>query len=97
VYNSGSRRLYRRLSSHRRLVAYVLYAGVTAVAYAAAFLLRFDLRWPAEYVPTYLGTLPILIVVRLASDALFDLATGRWRTWGCPTSCGCSAPRRSGA
>jgi FlaA1/EpsC-like NDP-sugar epimerase len=59
-----------------------LYAGVAAVAYAAAFLLRFDLRWPAEYVPTYLGTLPILIVVRLASDALFDLATGRWRYVG---------------
>jgi FlaA1/EpsC-like NDP-sugar epimerase len=82
VRSSGSRRLYNRLSSHRRLVAYALYAGVAAFAYAAAFLLRFDLRWPAAYVPTYLDTLPLLIVVRLGSDAMFDLATGRWRYVG---------------
>lgn len=79
---SGPRRLYDRLSSHRRPVAYGLYAAVTAVAYAAAFLLRFDLSWPAGYVPTYVSTLPVLIGIRLASDALFDLATGRWRYVG---------------
>jgi FlaA1/EpsC-like NDP-sugar epimerase len=79
---SGPRRLYHRLSSHRRPVAYGLYAAVTAVAYAAAFLVRFDLDWPAIYVPTYVSTLPVLIGIRLASDALFDLATGRWRYVG---------------
>ncbi|MSR36373.1 MAG: polysaccharide biosynthesis protein [Gemmatimonadetes bacterium] len=79
---SGPRRLYHRLSSHRRLVAYALYSAVTAVAYFTAFLLRFDLLWPAVYMPTFMATLPVLIGVRLGSYALFDLATGRWRYVG---------------
>ena len=73
---------YRFLSRHRRIVAYTLYAGGTSVGYASAFLLRFELRWPAAYLQTFLLTLPFLLAVRLGGHAAFKLATGRWRYVG---------------
>ena len=74
--------VYRWLSGRRRLVVYALYAAATAAAYALAFLVRFELRWPAAHVGTILATLPLLIAVRLLSHAFFDLATSRWRYVG---------------
>ena len=73
---------YRFASRHRRLVSYGLYAGATTAAYALAFLLRFELRWPAAHVETFLLTLPLLVAVRLVGHATFKLATARWRYVG---------------
>ena len=74
--------VYRWLSGRRKLVVYALYAAVTAAAYAIAFLVRFELRWPTTQTGTILATLPLLIAVRLLSHAFFGLATGRWRYVG---------------
>jgi FlaA1/EpsC-like NDP-sugar epimerase len=73
---------YRFLSSHRQVVAYTFYAAATAFAYALAFLVRFEFTLPPEHLQTFLLTLPILIGVRLVSNALFRLAIGRWRYVG---------------
>lgn len=75
---------YRWLSERRKLIVYGLYAAVTGVAYLTAFLVRFELRWPAAHLGTIVATMPMLIAVRLISHALFDLATSRWRYVGVP-------------
>ena len=74
--------LYRWLSGRRQLVAYLLYAACTAAGYAVAFLIRFELRWPAAHVGTLFVTLPVLLAVRMLSHWLFNLATERWRYVG---------------
>jgi FlaA1/EpsC-like NDP-sugar epimerase len=74
--------VYRWLSGRRKLVVYGLYGTTTAAAYAIAFLVRFELRWPTAYLGTILATLPLLITLRLLNHAFFGLATGRWRYVG---------------
>ena len=74
--------VYRWLSERRKLVVFALYAAATAAAYAIAFLVRFELRWPTAHVGTIVATLPLLIAIRLLNHALFGLATGRWRYVG---------------
>ncbi|MDP9348925.1 MAG: polysaccharide biosynthesis protein [Gemmatimonadota bacterium] len=71
--------VYRRLYPYRRVLTLLLYASISIVAYALAFLVRFELRVPAEYVRTFVATLPFVALVRLASSAYFRLSAGRWR------------------
>ena len=73
---------YRFLSRHRQAVAYAFYGAATVVAYAMAFLVRFELRLPEAYLGTFLLTAPILVAVRLSSHAVFRLAIARWRYVG---------------
>lgn len=67
---------------HRRSVAFFVYTGVTVLAYALAFLLRFEFVWPAEYTLTFVASLPLLVLVRHACHQFFRLTTGRWRFVG---------------
>ena len=76
------RTVYRFLSRRRRLVAYGFYAAAGIVAYALAFLVRFELRLPQAHLQTFLFTAPVLVALRLVSHALFGLATSRWRYAG---------------
>lgn len=71
--------LYGTAYSYRRTVAISLYAAIAALAYAAAYLLRFDFRWPSEYTAVVLWTLPLLLVIRVVFSVGFQLSTGRWR------------------
>lgn len=64
---------------HRRLFALSTYAAIAAVAYSIAFLLRFEFAVPIEYRDIFLETLPIIVVVRIGCNLLFDLSTRRWR------------------
>ncbi|HEV2147374.1 MAG TPA: nucleoside-diphosphate sugar epimerase/dehydratase [Longimicrobiaceae bacterium] len=67
---------------HRRSVAFLVYTGVTVLAYTLAFLLRFEFQWPGEYTATFLASLPLLVVVRHLCHQFFRLTTGRWRFVG---------------
>ena len=74
--------MYRWISERRQVLAYSIYAAITALGYAVAFLVRFEFHWPAAHVATFLLTLPVLLGARLLSHALFSLSTGRWRYVG---------------
>jgi len=52
------------------------------VAYAAAFLLRFDLQMPQEYHPVYLLTLPGLLAIRLLTFEMVGVYRCYWRHFG---------------
>lgn len=74
--------IYRILHAHRRVVAMAAYGGVAALAYLLAFLLRFEFRWVPDYQRVFLGTLPVLLAIRLTFVKLLKLNTGRWRFVG---------------
>lgn len=68
------------LASTNRQVATALVYGVVAVAaYCTAFLLRFDFRIPPDQVGALARTLPIVLLLRLATSYGFGISTGRWR------------------
>jgi len=73
------KRLYNVVYGHRRWVAGALYAGVTVVAYAAGYLFRFEFRVPTTHWILFLQTLPILLVIRVATNTSFRLSSERWR------------------
>ncbi|MQA92571.1 MAG: NAD-dependent epimerase/dehydratase family protein [Gemmatimonas sp.] len=67
---------------HRRTVAFLAYTGTTSVAYAAAFLIRFEFQWRPAYTATFLLTLPVLLALRHGTHWAFNLTTSRWRFVG---------------
>ncbi|MEK6769414.1 MAG: polysaccharide biosynthesis protein [Gemmatimonadota bacterium] len=71
--------LYGLAYRAHRLVARTAYAGLAAVAYAAAYLLRFDFSWPSEYTATAAVSGALLVGIRLVISYAFGLSTGRWR------------------
>jgi FlaA1/EpsC-like NDP-sugar epimerase len=52
---------------------------VSGVAFALAFLVRFEFEVPAEYVRAFTATLPVLLLIRAGASAVFRLNAGRWR------------------
>ena len=74
--------LYTAAYANRRAVAYALYMSVVAVAYAAAFLLRFDFAMRPGYGWVFVLSLPPLLAIRFACVVWFRLSTGRWRFIG---------------
>jgi FlaA1/EpsC-like NDP-sugar epimerase len=78
------RRLSRFLGARRRLLAMLIYGGLTAFAYAAAYLLRFEFAIPRTYVTTFLWTLGPLVAIRLVAFRIFRLTRERWRYAGAP-------------
>jgi FlaA1/EpsC-like NDP-sugar epimerase len=66
----------------RRPIVLALHLLLIPLAYYAAFALRFDFRPPQVYVDLFWRTLPYLVVLRLASFALFGLFHGWWRHVG---------------
>jgi FlaA1/EpsC-like NDP-sugar epimerase len=71
--------MYGFASAHRKLATTLIYGLLALVAYALAFLLRFEFAVPPEQVRAFVMTLPVLVGVRLASSYLFGISTGRWR------------------
>ncbi|MBW3629361.1 MAG: polysaccharide biosynthesis protein, partial [Gemmatimonadetes bacterium] len=75
-------RVYQRLYPYRRALTLVLYGSISVVAFALAFLIRFELQVPAEYVRAFVGTIPLLFLIRTGASAAFRLSAGRWRFVG---------------
>jgi FlaA1/EpsC-like NDP-sugar epimerase len=71
--------LWGRLHRYRRLLALLIYAGITAAAYATAYLLRFDFAVPPEYAALFAWTVVPLMVIRAAASRAFRLTRERWR------------------
>jgi FlaA1/EpsC-like NDP-sugar epimerase len=78
------RRLSRFLGARRRLLAMLIYGGLTAVAYASAYLLRFEFAIPRTYTTTFLWTVGPLVAIRLLAFRVFRLTRERWRYAGAP-------------
>jgi FlaA1/EpsC-like NDP-sugar epimerase len=76
------RRLSRFLDAHRRLLAMLIYGGLTAVAYATAYLFRFELAVPRSHISVFLWTVALLVAIRLAAFRAFRLTRERWRYTG---------------
>lgn len=72
-------RLYDAAYLYRRTVACAIYMSVVAVAYATAFLLRFDFAWRRGYGTVFVLSLLPLLAIRLGFVISFRLSTGRWR------------------
>jgi FlaA1/EpsC-like NDP-sugar epimerase len=70
---------YRIASRHRGFATALIYAGVAALSYATAFLLRFEFVVPPEYARTLALSLPIIIGLRLIATYAFQIGTSRWR------------------
>lgn len=77
--NGWFRRFDSGLRKHRRLVALAAYAGTAGLAYAGAFLIRFELTWPEAYNAVFWATLPVLLANRVAWAVALRLSNGRWR------------------
>ncbi|HET6362875.1 MAG TPA: hypothetical protein VFH11_12585, partial [Gemmatimonadota bacterium] len=60
----------------------MLHLALVPVVYWIAYLLRFDGSVPPEYVARYWGTLPLLLVLRVAAFAVFRQFRGWWRYVG---------------
>lgn len=69
----------RMLARQRRTVAMIVYCVITAVAYYFAYTARFQLVWPSAFVPVFLWTLPILLLIRTVTHLTFRITTGQWR------------------
>jgi FlaA1/EpsC-like NDP-sugar epimerase len=69
----------RVVRSNRRAVLYAAYATITVVAYALAYLIRFDLRWPREHTDTFCISLAVLVTIRLIFVRLARLTSSQWR------------------
>lgn len=74
--------VYRFSSRHRQLVVGALYGGASVIAYAAAYLLRFEFAVPEPYVTTLLQTVAFVAVLRLFGFRALNLSRERWRHIG---------------
>jgi FlaA1/EpsC-like NDP-sugar epimerase len=72
-------RVLRLAHSHRRAAALTIYGLITAVAFTAAFALRFEFDIPLNYRDVLIETLPILLLVRVGCNLILNLSTRRWR------------------
>jgi FlaA1/EpsC-like NDP-sugar epimerase len=75
-------RFLRGVFEYRQLVALGAYGAIAALAYSAAYVLRFEFSVPPEYVVIFLTTLPLLVLVRLAFNWLLRLSNAHWRHVG---------------
>ena len=71
--------VWRIGTRYRRLGIAILQLLLTALGYAAAFSIRFEFAIPAGDYGVMINTLPILILVRLATYYYFKLYSGGWR------------------
>ncbi len=74
--------LPEKLIRYRRPVIVGIHLLLIPLVYLAAFNLRFDFSLPPEYVSLFWGTVPYLLVIRLAAFTLFGLFSGWWRHVG---------------
>jgi len=81
VIDSAKRAVQESLLA-RRLLILCWYGLGAAIAYAAAFQLRFDGAVPLAYQVVFWQTLPLLIAVFLVTFAVFRLYSGMWSYFG---------------
>jgi FlaA1/EpsC-like NDP-sugar epimerase len=72
-------RVVAGLQGHRRKLAVVIYACITALAYTGAYLLRFEFAVPPEFTALFAATVLPLILIRLAAFSVFRITRERWR------------------
>jgi FlaA1/EpsC-like NDP-sugar epimerase len=70
------------LVRHRTVITTVANLAVIAVAYAVAYLLRFDFALPAAYRHQLLVTMPAAIAIHYGAFYAFKLTRGWWRYVG---------------
>jgi FlaA1/EpsC-like NDP-sugar epimerase len=73
---------YRRLAHRPQWVSFAIHATLIALAFLAAFALRFDFALPAEYVDQLRIALPLLLVVRLLVFHQTGLFRAYWQHVG---------------
>jgi FlaA1/EpsC-like NDP-sugar epimerase len=64
---------------YRRVLIFLFHLGIFALAYLAAFGLRFEGLIPESYYATMLKTLPLVVLVQAAAFYYHDLYQGLWR------------------
>jgi FlaA1/EpsC-like NDP-sugar epimerase len=69
----------KKIEQHSRFLVVFLDTVAVAFAYYCAFLFRFDLSLPPAEVSSFLHTLPLVVVLRLAFFYYFGLYNGIWR------------------
>lgn len=74
--------VWRIGTRYRRLGIAVLQLFLTALGYAAAFMIRFEFEIPVNDYEVMISTLPILVLVRLAAYYYFKLYHGGWKFVG---------------
>ena len=76
---TGLARLIARIVKFRRPVVVAIHAGLVALAYLAAFLIRFEFQLSAGDWEKIGHTIAFVVAVRLAIFAWFRLHEGLWR------------------
>lgn len=71
--------MVKKLAGHGRVLIVFLDAAAVAFAYLCAFLFRFDFDLSPIEFSYFVNTLPLVIVLRLASFYYFGLYNGIWR------------------
>jgi FlaA1/EpsC-like NDP-sugar epimerase len=74
--------LPRSLLRFRKPLILLLHLVLIPLGYLAGFALRFDVPIPAHAMAIYVGTVPLLLAVRLLTFAAFRLYQGWWRYVG---------------
>ena len=64
---------------NRRTVVLLTYTLISIVAYASAFLLRFDFNIPENHVCQLVISLPVVVLCKLAAAYYFGINKGVWR------------------
>lgn len=67
------------IMKYRRIVVVCMHIFFVVVANLIALLLRFEWTIPSAYYSMILGTLPVIILVRMGVFYMFDLHSGLWR------------------
>jgi FlaA1/EpsC-like NDP-sugar epimerase len=70
------------LYARRRHTAWAAYAGLTAISYAFAYLLRFEFSVPADQAELLALTVLPLVAIRLVAFRAFGMMRERWRFAG---------------
>ncbi|MBV9108430.1 MAG: polysaccharide biosynthesis protein [Gemmatimonadetes bacterium] len=76
------RRMNEAMVKHRLPLIVAVHMALIPVGYFMAYLLRFDFRVTGPYLSLYLGTVPALVVLRMAAFLLFGAHRGWWRHAG---------------
>ena len=75
-------RLISYAQQHRRVVAALVYTGISTGSLGLAYLVRSDFDPEALFAWPFNQALLILLLVRLGVNYLFSLGLGRWRYVG---------------
>lgn len=68
------------LMTYRRVAVVIFQLFLVVLAYGVSFLVRFEFGFPANEFATFLKTLPILIVARMAVYYYYKIFSGEWQS-----------------